>query len=317
MEGPIRRTRGEASFGIEGTRERERDLITSRQSSTWDILKMITRLPQQLLSIIAAPARRHFLCPLHRHFSSPSLLTPISTHTWESSTHTVRQTISNNIPNLYRNKTKLKDSTFWYESVGGMILRRAEKVVFKTMDGHTIETVCLDYDHDMDYHSNIEDGGRGRTTAPSDKMVPATVCISSQVGCCRDCTFCVNSRFGLIRNLTMEELLFQILYFHYVKDSADRHRHIHSVSFHGIGEPLDNPATFELLEFLNSHYPKEYNQPHPPLTSVSTIGSLDHLDILTDRFPHTSLTFSLLSPFQEVREMLAPSVSKDYPLSQV
>lgn len=68
---------------------------------------------------------------------------------------------------------------------------------------------------------------------PSEKR--HTLCISSQVGCARGCTFCQTGKMGLMRNLTAGEIVGQIIYItHKLKTNVT------NIVFMGMGEPLDN-----------------------------------------------------------------------------
>jgi len=61
------------------------------------------------------------------------------------------------------------------------------KFLFKTNDGHLLETVLI-YERDH-----------------------LTLCVSSQVGCAVGCTFCATTKDGLVRNLRTEEIIDQFL----------------------------------------------------------------------------------------------------------
>ena len=95
------------------------------------------------------------------------------------------------------------------------------KLLLRTHDGHLIETVVI----------------------PSTTGTRTTVCLSSQVGCGRRCTFCETGRSGLIRNLTAGEIVAQL---RQAQRSWQRHSPelapIRNVVFMGMGEPLDNLA---------------------------------------------------------------------------
>src|SRR3569832_2314129 len=62
-----------------------------------------------------------------------------------------------------------------------------------------------------------------------------TLCVSSQVGCRMGCAFCETGRMGLIRNLTVQEIIQQLfISIHVLKWP------IRNVVFMWMGEPLDN-----------------------------------------------------------------------------
>src|SRR5262245_47252246 len=60
-----------------------------------------------------------------------------------------------------------------------------------------------------------------------------TLCLSTQVGCIRGCTFCLTATMNLVRNLELHEIVGQLFI-------ALAERPIRNVVFMGMGEPLDN-----------------------------------------------------------------------------
>jgi 23S rRNA (adenine2503-C2)-methyltransferase len=75
-----------------------------------------------------------------------------------------------------------------------------------------------------------------------------TVCISSQVGCRFACKFCLTARRGLLRNLTADEIVQQVLHVRPYAGSAGM-----NVVFMGMGEPLDNfDAVVQAVRVLSS-----------------------------------------------------------------
>lgn len=82
-------------------------------------------------------------------------------------------------------------------------------------------------------------GGAGDDQAVETVLIPrgarATVCVSSQVGCTRDCAFCATAAIGFRRNLTADEIVLQYLIA--AQDAAAPPR---NVVFMGMGEPMDN-----------------------------------------------------------------------------
>ena len=69
-----------------------------------------------------------------------------------------------------------------------------------------------------------------------------TLCISSQVGCAMDCTFCATAQQGFNRNLTVAEIVGQVWLAHResIGGGARRGPHITNIVFMGMGEPLAN-----------------------------------------------------------------------------
>jgi len=74
-----------------------------------------------------------------------------------------------------------------------------------------------------------------------------TLCVSSQVGCKMGCAFCETGQMGLLRHLTTEEIIAQLL--------IARHRlgwPIRNIVFMGMGEALDNPINYFTAQGLSS-----------------------------------------------------------------
>ncbi|HEX9766784.1 MAG TPA: radical SAM protein, partial [Nitriliruptorales bacterium] len=132
-------------------------------------------------------------------------------------------------------------------------------------------------------------------------------CISSQVGCGLGCTFCATGTMGLARNLTVDEITDQILWFWVRGDRVDR------VSFMGMGEALANPATFEAIEVFTA---PDLFALSPRRVTVSTVGLLPGLQRLVEEHPRVGITFSLHSPFGAQRAELVP-LHHRYPTDEI
>ena len=141
-----------------------------------------------------------------------------------------------------------------------------------------------------------------------------TLCISSQVGCALDCTFCATARQGFNRNLTAAEIIGQV----WIADQRLREIHngkqmLTNVVFMGMGEPLLNfknvlPAINLLLE---DH---AYGMGKRKVT-VSTSGVIPKIDELSEIID-VSLAISLHAPNDEVRNELVP-LNRKYPIKQL
>ncbi len=105
------------------------------------------------------------------------------------------------------------------------------KYLFRLHDGHTIEAVLLL----MKKKKEREDGLIQR----SEKF---TVCISTQVGCKVGCSFCLTAKGGFVRNLTVGEIVNQIVQIK--KDNEISENKSLNVVYMGMGEPLDNYDNF-------------------------------------------------------------------------
>ena len=86
----------------------------------------------------------------------------------------------------------------------------------------------------------FNDGSEVETVfIPDDER--GTLCVSSQVGCTLNCTFCHTGTQRLVRNLTSQEIVSQIII---AKDSlsewGQEPRQITNIVMMGMGEPLYN-----------------------------------------------------------------------------
>jgi 23S rRNA (adenine2503-C2)-methyltransferase len=155
----------------------------------------------------------------------------------------------------------------------------ASKLIFRTRDGHLIESVILQ-------------PKTGRTS----------LCISSQVGCACACDFCATGQMGFTRNLTAAEIIDQVMQANRLVQPEGRS--IRNVVFMGMGEPLLNADNvFAALERLRA--PAYFNYSGSRLM-VSTVGIPEAMRRFVKQFPDVQLALSLHSARQEVRERLMP-----------
>ena len=150
------------------------------------------------------------------------------------------------------------------------------KLLVQLQDGHLVETVIMQHHH---YR---------------------TVCISSQIGCKMGCKFCATGTMGIIGNLTVGEIIEQVVHANNVKK-------IRNVVFMGMGEPLNNfEAVKSAVEFLIDTRLFSLSPRH---VTVSTVGVIKNMRRLTEELPQVSLALSLHAPNQEVRLKIVPSAA--------
>jgi len=157
-----------------------------------------------------------------------------------------------------------------------------KKYLFKTADGHFIESVY------------IPDEDR------------ATLCVSSQVGCKMDCKFCMTGKQGFTTQLSAAEILNQIL-------SIPEADLLTNLVFMGMGEPFDNMLPMlRSLDILTADYGYAWS---PRRITVSSIGLIPGMKVFLER-SQCHLAISLHSPFTQERLQLMP-IEKAYPLVNV
>ncbi|MCA1979041.1 MAG: 23S rRNA (adenine(2503)-C(2))-methyltransferase RlmN [Thiobacillus sp.] len=147
-----------------------------------------------------------------------------------------------------------------------------------------------------------------------------TLCVSSQVGCALECTFCSTGRQGFNRNLTVAEIVGQLwVAQHSLKTESNRTtgaidpRPVSNVVMMGMGEPLANfeNVVTALHVMLDDH---AYGLSRRRVT-VSTSGIVPAIDRLAERCP-VALAVSLHAPNDALRDQLVP-INKKYPLAEL
>ena len=159
------------------------------------------------------------------------------------------------------------------------------KYLFRLEDGNLIESVFMKY------------------------KFGNSVCISSQLGCHMGCSFCASTVNGLVRNLTVGEMLKQI--YSIERDTDER---ISNVVIMGSGEPFENYDN--VMKFIkNIIDPNGLNigQRH---ISVSTCGLVDKIYKFADEKTQVNLAISLHASNDEVRRKIMP-VAKKYSIGEI
>ena len=161
------------------------------------------------------------------------------------------------------------------------------KWLFDTGAGNCVETVY------------IPDGDRG------------TLCVSSQVGCALNCTFCATAQQGFNRNLRASEIVGQLwAASRILADSGHTGPGITNVVLMGMGEPLLNfdnvvAALDLMIDDLGFGLARKR-------VTLSTAGVVPGIRALARRCP-VSLAVSLHAPDDALRDVLVP-INRKYPI---
>ncbi|SQD78781.1 bifunctional tRNA (adenosine(37)-C2)-methyltransferase TrmG/ribosomal RNA large subunit methyltransferase RlmN [Moritella yayanosii] len=136
----------------------------------------------------------------------------------------------------------------------------------------------------------------------------ATLCVSSQVGCALECTFCSTAQQGFNRNLRVSEIIGQVWRATQVIGFNNKKRAITNVVMMGMGEPLLNmtnlvPALNIMLDDYGFGLSKRR-------VTVSTSGVVPALDKLADSID-VALAISLHASNDTLRDELVP-INKKY-----
>jgi 23S rRNA (adenine2503-C2)-methyltransferase len=147
-----------------------------------------------------------------------------------------------------------------------------------------------------------------------------TLCISTQVGCALECSFCSTGKQGFNRNLTTAEIIGQLWHANRVLGAVKQagvgdsgERVISNVVLMGMGEPLANyesvVAALKLMLDDNA-----YGLSRRRVT-VSTAGLVPAIDRLREDMP-VALAVSLHAPTDALRDQLVP-INRKYPLVEL
>ena len=140
-----------------------------------------------------------------------------------------------------------------------------------------------------------------------------TACVSSQVGCSLDCTFCATAQLKRMRNLNPDEIYDQVV-------AIDRQsqlyfdRPLSNIVFMGMGEPLMNyKNVLKAIEKITSANALGMS---PKRITVSTSGIPKMIQKLADEQVKFQLAVSLHSARQEVRKQIMP-FAENFPLESL
>ncbi len=142
----------------------------------------------------------------------------------------------------------------------------------------------------------------------------ATLCVSSQVGCILDCTFCATARQGFAGNLSSGQIISQLWFAeHRLRKQLNKSRVISNVVFMGMGEPLANfDNVVKAIKVMMDD--NAYGLGKRKVT-VSTSGLVPKIDKLREALD-VSLAVSLHAPNDEIRNQLVP-LNRRYPISEL
>ncbi|MEZ0210919.1 MAG: 23S rRNA (adenine(2503)-C(2))-methyltransferase RlmN [Methylophilus sp.] len=169
--------------------------------------------------------------------------------------------------------------------------------------------------------NNLKDGTANSVETvfiPEDDR--GTLCISSQVGCALECTFCSTGRQGFNRNLSVSEIIGQLwIANHSLRQSEGYNmlpasdRIISNVVMMGMGEPLanyDNVVTAMQIMLDDSAYGLSRRR-----VTLSTSGMVPAMDKLKEDCP-VALAVSLHAPNDALRDEIVP-INKKYPIKEL
>lgn len=176
------------------------------------------------------------------------------------------------------------------------------KALFEMGDGQTVETVLMRY---LDAPGSPED------SADPANVARRTVCISTQVGCPVGCPFCATGQAGFVRNLTLGEIVAQVLHFAREQKQFGYEMPLTNIVIMGMGEPFMRfNTTWRAIQAFTE--PVRFGLGARRIT-VSTSGYVDGIQKLVEKESQVNLAVSLHAADDDLRDKLVP-VNRKYPL---
>lgn len=179
-----------------------------------------------------------------------------------------------------------------------------------TIDRLTVEKVQSSSDGTRKFLFGLKDGQFIESVLiPSEER--RTLCISSQVGCAQDCSFCLTAKGGFTRNLTSGEIIAQVRDINHIVSPSNA---VTNIVFMGMGEPLANYENVvrALAVITDGDFGLKISARK---VTVSTAGLVP----LLERFgteARANLAISLNATDNETRSMLMP-INRKYPIEML
>lgn|SRR5690554_910277 len=192
--------------------------------------------------------------------------------------------------NLSKDLRSELDQVFSIDNIRVDLMQKSDdgtiKNAVKLHDGNTVESVLIPTPT--------------RTTA----------CVSSQVGCSLNCTFCATATLKRMRNLTAAEIVDQVVVID--KQSRDYfNRPLSNIVYMGMGEPMMNYN--EVVKSIQIITSPDGLGMSPRRITVSTSGIPKMIEKLADENLKVKLAVSLHSAVEEVRNIIMPFTER-FPL---
>lgn len=148
----------------------------------------------------------------------------------------------------------------------------------------------------------IPDKGRG------------TLCVSSQVGCALNCTFCSTATQGFNRNLSTAEIIGQVwVAARHLGNVPHKQRKLTNVVMMGMGEPLMNfENVVRAMSVMRDDLGYGLANKRVTVSTAGVVPMIDRLAVESD----VSLAVSLHAPNDELRTQLVP-LNKKYPIEEL
>lgn len=141
-----------------------------------------------------------------------------------------------------------------------------------------------------------------------------TICLSTQVGCPLQCTFCASGQVRYKRDLLVHEMIGQILL---IQSELAKNERIGHIVFMGMGEPLLNLENLQkTITILNAPWAFEIGARRITVSSAGFVPGILKWAKLPDEFQQVRLSISLHATRDSVRDKLVP-INRKYPLASL
>ena len=192
------------------------------------------------------------------------------------------------ITNINKESIKKIKEDFYFNKLKIITVQEdkdVKKYLFELSDGNKIESVVMYHDYGI------------------------SICISSQIGCNMGCAFCESGRLKKIRNLTVDEMILQV-----VQVEENINKRISHIVIMGIGEPFDNyENVMDFIKIANDDYALAIGARH---ITVSTSGIVPKIYEFANDFSQVNLAISLHAPNNEIRNKIM-KVNKVYNIEEI
>ncbi len=141
-----------------------------------------------------------------------------------------------------------------------------------------------------------------------------TLCVSSQIGCPLDCSFCATAQQGFNRNLTVAEIVGQVwLACRSLGDARNGHRIVTNIVLMGMGEPLLNfDNVVKATDLMQDDLGFGISKRRVTLSTAGVVPALYRLREVSE----ISLAVSLHAPDDALRDRLVP-LNRKYPIAEL
>ncbi len=193
----------------------------------------------------------------------------------------------------------------------------------KTLREFLAQSACIHFPAVVDAQKSA-DGTRkwliqvdGTDNAIECVLIPeksrTTLCVSSQLGCTLNCSFCSTAKQGFNRNLTTAEIISQLHLAHHGLLSEGKEQGITNVVMMGMGEPLLNfDPVMTAVDMMCDDYAYALSKRRVTISTAGVVPAMERLVDETD----VALAVSLHAPNDQLRDQLVP-INRKYPISRL